>query len=170
MLDVHSIWFTAIVSLIGLAGVMAWRIREGRTAVTIRKIVIPPLGMSTGFSMFIVPAFRVPWAWAGIAFLLGAILLAWPLLATSRLILENGIIKMQRSGVFFTVIVVLALVRFLARTYLDKAMTLEQTGGLFFILAFGMIVRWRLRMLMEYRALSAELAAGQKRAPQPAVE
>jgi membrane protein CcdC involved in cytochrome C biogenesis len=170
MLDVHSIWFTAIVSLIGLAGVMAWRIREGRTAVTIRKIVIPPLGMSTGFCMFIVPAFRVPWAWAGIAFLLGAILLAWPLLATSRLILENGVIKMQRSGVFFTVIVVLALVRFGARSYLDSVMTIEQTGGLFFILAFGMIVRWRFRMLMEYRALSAELAARQKGAPQPAVE
>ena len=149
---------------------MAWRIREGRTAVTIRKIVIPPLGMSTGFCMFIVPAFRVPWAGAGIAFLLGAILLAWPLVATSRLILENGIIKMQRSGVFFAVIVVLALVRFLARSYLDEIMSLEQTGGLFFILAFGMIVRWRLRMLMEYRALSAMLAAGQKGDPQPAVE
>ena len=170
MLNVHSIWFTALVSLIGLAGVMAWRIREGRTAVTIRKIVIPPLGMSTGFCMFIVPLFRVPWAWAGIAFLLGAILLAWPLLATSRLILENGIIKMQRSGVFFTVIIVLALVRFVARSYLDSVMTIEQTGGLFFILAFGMIARWRLRMLMEYRALAAMLAARQKGNPQPAVE
>ncbi len=33
-------------------------------------------------------------------------------------------------------------------------MTLEQTGGLFFILAFGMIVRWRVQMLLEYRALT----------------
>ncbi|MGA2250620.1 CcdC family protein [Terracidiphilus sp.] len=153
-LNTHSIWFTAIVSLIGLAGVMTWRVREGRTAVTIRKIVIPPLGMSTGFCMFIVPAFRVPWAWAGIAFLAGAILLAWPLVATSRLIRDGDVIMMQRSGAFFAVIVALALIRFLARSYLDSVMTLEQTGGLFFILAFGMIVRWRVRMLMEYRALT----------------
>jgi membrane protein CcdC involved in cytochrome C biogenesis len=154
MLNTHSIWFTAIVSLIGFAGVMAWRIREGRTAVTMRKIVIPPLGMSTGFCMFIVPVFRVPWMWALIAFLAGAILLAWPLVATSRLIRDGDAIMMHRSGAFFAVIVALALIRFLARSYLDSVMTLEQTGGLFFILAFGMIVRWRVQMLLEYRALT----------------
>jgi membrane protein CcdC involved in cytochrome C biogenesis len=154
MLNTHSVWFTAIVSLVGLAGVMAWRVREGRTAVTVRKIVIPPLGMSTGFCMFLLPAFRVPWTWALIAFLAGAILLAWPLVATSRLIRDGDAIMMHRSGAFFAVIVVLALIRFLARSYLDSVMSLEQTGGLFFILAFGMIVRWRVRMLMEFRALT----------------
>jgi membrane protein CcdC involved in cytochrome C biogenesis len=154
MLNTHSVWFTAIVSLVGLAGVMAWRVREGRTAVTMRKIVIPPLGMSTGFCMFLLPAFRVPWTWALIAFLAGAILLAWPLVATSRLIRDGDAIMMHRSGAFFAVIVVLALIRFLARSYLDSVMSLEQTGGLFFILAFGMIVRWRVRMLMEFRALT----------------
>src|ERR1700679_1267410 len=150
MLNTHSIWFTAIVSLIGFAGVMTWRVREGRTAVTVRKIVIPPLGMSTGFCMFLLPAFRVPWTWALIAFLAGAILLAWPLVATSRLIRDGDAIMMHRSSAFFAVIVVLALIRFLARSYLDSVMSLEQTGGLFFILAFGMIVRWRVRMLMEF--------------------
>ncbi len=40
---------SALASLAGLAAVMVWRVREGRTAVTIRKIVIPPLGMATGF-------------------------------------------------------------------------------------------------------------------------
>jgi membrane protein CcdC involved in cytochrome C biogenesis len=59
-------------SLAGLGAVLAWRVREGRTAVTIRKIVIPPMGMATGFSMFLVPAFRIPWGWAAGAFLMGA--------------------------------------------------------------------------------------------------
>lgn len=152
----HSVWAIAFISLVGLCGVMFWRIREGRTAVTIRKIIFPPLGMSTGFCMFIVPAFRVPWWWALSAFLIGAILLAWPLVATSRLVREGDAIMMQRSWAFFAVIVVLALVRFLARDYFDSVMTLEQTGGLFFILAFGMILRWRLRMLQEYRRLTSQ--------------
>ena len=156
----HSIWAIAFISLASLCGVMFWRIREGRTAVTIRKIIFPPLGMSTGFCMFIVPAFRIPWWWALVAFLAGAILLAWPLVATSRLVREGDVIMMQRSGAFFAVIVVLALIRFFARDYLDSVMTLEQTGGLFFILAFGMIVRWRLRMLMEYRQLTARQPNG----------
>ncbi len=150
---------TAVMSLVGLAGVLAWRIREGRTAVTVRKIVIPPLGMATGFSMFIVPAFRVPILWAAIAFAVGAVLLAWPLLATSRLVRDGDAIMMHRSSAFFLVVVGLAAIRYFARGYFDSRMTLEQTGGLFFILAFGMILRWRLSMLREYRMLTAPAPA-----------
>jgi len=51
---------SAVGAVIGLLGVLAWRVREGRTAVTVKKIVLPPLGMATGFCMFLVPAFRVP--------------------------------------------------------------------------------------------------------------
>jgi membrane protein CcdC involved in cytochrome C biogenesis len=136
--------------------VLAWRVREGRTAVTVRKIIIPPMGMATGFSMFVVPAFRVPLLWAAIAFAIGAVLLAWPLLATSRLVRDGDAIMMQRSSMFFAVVVILAAVRYFARNYLDSLMTLQQTAGLFFILAFGMILRWRLSMLREYRTLTAQ--------------
>ena len=150
------LWTTIIVSVIGFLGVLAWRVREGRSAVTVRKIIIPPLGMATGFSMFLVPAFRVPWTWAAIAFLIGAVALAWPLLVTSRLIRDGDAIMMQRSNAFFLVVIALAAIRFLARGYLDTFMSIQQTAGLFFVLAFGMILRWRLRMLSEYRALTAQ--------------
>jgi membrane protein CcdC involved in cytochrome C biogenesis len=143
-------------SLVGLAAVMTWRVREGRTAVTVRKIVIPPLGMATGFCMFFVPAFRIPFTWALGAFLIGAVALAYPLLRTSRLVRQGDDVMMQRSTAFFTVILVLAAIRILARSYFDTFLTVEQTGALFFVLAFGMIVRWRLRMLLEYRGLVAE--------------
>jgi membrane protein CcdC involved in cytochrome C biogenesis len=147
--------FTAIVSLLGLCAVLLWRIREGRTAVTARKLLIPPMGMATGFCMFFVPVFRFPLTWAIGAFLTGAILLAWPLLATSSLRREGDAIMMKRSGAFFAVIVVLAAVRYFARGYFDSILTLEQTGGLFFVLAFGMILRWRLSLYLSYRALSS---------------
>ncbi len=146
--------FSAIGTLAGMCAVLAWRIREGRTAVTIRKIVIPPLGMATGFSMFVVPAFRVPWVWGTVAFLVGAIALAYPLLVTSRLERDGDAIMMKRSSAFFIVIIVLATIRFLARSYLDTVLSMEQTGALFFVLAFGMILRWRMSMLFEYRALT----------------
>jgi membrane protein CcdC involved in cytochrome C biogenesis len=135
---------------------MAWRIREGRTAVTVRKIIIPPLGMATGFCMFFAPEFRVPLSWALIAFAIGAVLLAWPLLATSRLVRDGDAIMMKRSGAFFLVVAALAAIRYFARGYFDNIMTLQQTAGLFFILAFGMILRWRLSMLREYRMLTAQ--------------
>ncbi len=145
---------SAVAAVVGLLGVLAWRIREGRSAVTVKKIIIPPLGMATGFSMFLVPPFRVPWTWAAVAFLIGMVALAYPLLATSRLVREGDAIMMQRSNAFFVVVIALAAIRFFARGYLDSIMTVEQTAGLFFVLAFGMILRWRLRMLSEYKTLT----------------
>ena len=141
-------------SVIGLIAVLAWRVREARGAVSLKKIVIPPLGMATGFSMFAVPAFRIPWAWGGLAFLIGAAALAYPLLLTSRLVREGDVVMMQRSNAFFTVILGLAAIRLLARGYLDTVLSGQQTGAVFYLLAFGMIVRWRARMLLEYRKLT----------------
>ena len=148
-----------LVSLAGLIAVITWRLREARTAVSIRKIVIPPLGMATGFCMFFIPAFRIPWAWAGAAFLIGYVALAWPLVLTTRLIrTENNAIMMKRSSAFLVVLFVLAAVRFLARGYFDTILTVQQSAGLFFILAFGMIVRWRTKLLLDFRKLTAECA------------
>jgi membrane protein CcdC involved in cytochrome C biogenesis len=144
-----------LVSLAGLVAVTMWRLREARTAVSLKKIVIPPLGMATGFSMFLVPAFRIPWAWAGLAFAIGAVALAWPLLLTTRLERQGESIMMKRSSAFLAVILVLAVIRFAARGYFDTILTTQQTGGVFFILAFGMIVIWRAKMLMDFRRLTA---------------
>jgi membrane protein CcdC involved in cytochrome C biogenesis len=145
-----------LVSLAGLVAVTMWRLREARTAVSLRKILIPPLGMATGFSMFLVPAFRIPWAWAGLAFAIGAVALAWPLLLTTRLERQGESIMMKRSSAFLAVILVLAVIRFAARGYFDTILTTQQTGGVFFILAFGMIVIWRAKMLMDFRRLTAD--------------
>ncbi len=143
-----------LMSLAGLVAVTMWRLREARTAVSLRKIVIPPLGMATGFSMFVVPAFRIPWGWAALAFAIGAVLLAWPLLLTTRLERRGEAIMMRRSSAFLVVLLVLAAIRFLARGYFDTILTGQQTAGVFFILAFGMIVIWRGKMLMDYRRLT----------------
>ncbi|MGC9222419.1 MAG: CcdC family protein [Terracidiphilus sp.] len=149
---------TAVVSLAGLAGVLTWRVREGLTAVTLKKIVMPPLGMATGFCMFFYPPCRVPILWGLGAFLIGAIVFAYPLLLTSDLHWHGGEIRMKRSSAFFAVIIVLALVRWAARDYFDRFLSLEQTGAIFYLLAFGMILRWRWKLVRAYRNLIASPA------------
>ena len=156
----HAETLSVLASLAGACGVLIWRVQEGRTAVTIKKIVMPPLGMATGFCMFLVPAFRIPLAWAAIAFALGAAVLAYPLLRTSRLVRDGEAIMMQRSSAFFLVVIALAVVRILARSYIDRFIDLDQTGALFFVLAFGMILRWRMRMFFEYRQIACEQPQG----------
>lgn len=159
---------TALASLVGLCGVLLWRVREGRTAVTARKLLMPPIGMATGFCMFFVPNFRVPLAWGIGAFVIGAVVFAWPLLATSSLHRQGDAIMMKRSSAFFAVIIVLAVIRYFARDYFDRFLSIEQTGALFYLLAFGMIVHWRVKLYLAYRTLSAQSAFAIPTAPEEA--
>ena len=142
-------------ALIGTLAILAWRVRESRRPVSLRSLIIPPLGMSTGFSMFAMPAFRIPWTWGLAAFVLGAMVFAYPLVSSPQLTIEDGLIMMRRSRWFLVVILGLAAVRLGLREYVSSIISVQQTAGLFFVLAFGMIVRWRTTLLMEYRQLTA---------------
>ena len=145
--------FGSAASLIGAGGIIAWRFHETRRAVKVRGIVLPPLGMATGFAMFAAPQMRIPVSWALIAFLLGAGIFAVPLARTSRLERDGDAIMMRRSPAFLAILLVLVAIRFALRSYIDQFISPLQTGALFFVLAFGMILRWRLGMLLEYRRL-----------------
>jgi len=142
-------------ALIGTLAILAWRVRESRRPVSLRSLIIPPLGMSTGFSMFAMPAFRIPWTWGLGAFALGALVFAYPLVSSPQLTIEDGLIMMRRSRWFLVVILMLAAVRLGLREYISSIISVQQTAGLFFVLAFGMIVRWRTTLLLEYRHLTA---------------
>ncbi|MET0390901.1 MAG: cytochrome c biogenesis protein CcdC, partial [Polyangiales bacterium] len=142
-------------SLVGAALVMAWRMRETNRPVTIPKIVIPPLGMGTGFSMFAYAPARIPAVWALGAFVLGAIVFSYPLVKSSRLTRQGDVVMLKRSRAFLWIIVGLFVVRFAARSYVEQFISPLQTASIFFVLAFGMILTWRVRMFFEYRKLQA---------------
>jgi len=142
-------------ALIGTLAILVWRVRESRRPVSLGSLIIPPLGMSTGFSMFAMPAFRIPWTWGLAAFVLGAFVFAYPLVSSPQLTIEDGLIMMRRSRWFLVVILGLAAVRLGLREYVSSIISVQQTAGLFFVLAFGMIVRWRTTLLMEYRQLTS---------------
>lgn len=143
-----------VASLLGLVAILAWRVSETRRPVTPRGIILPPLAMSTGFAMFLAPAFRVPWPWALGAFVTGASVLALPLVRTSELTIEGSAVMLRRSRAFIAIVLGLALVRYAARDYVGQMLPAPQTAAVFFILAFGMILRWRAWMLKEYRKLT----------------
>src|SRR6476620_6207048 len=133
--------FGGVAAVGGAVVILAWRVAEQQRPVTERSILIPPLGMSTGFAMFLVPIFRVPWTWALGAFLIGFLLLSIPLVRTSRLTRQGDTIMLRRSRAFLAVLVGLVVLRLALRGYVEHLVSHTQTAGLFFILAFGMIVR-----------------------------
>lgn len=142
--------------LAGALAVLAWRLRETQRPVTRRSIVLPPLAMSTGFAMFLLPDFRVPWSWALGALLAGVLVLAVPLLRTSRLTRQGGVVLMRRSRAFLVILLGLAALRYLLRDQIGHVLPPRQTAAVFFLLAYGMIVRWRLWMLAEYSRLAGQ--------------
>ena len=141
--------------LAGAAALVAWRLRETRRPLSAARILMPPTGMATGFVMFALPAFRVPLAWAGTALALGALVFAWPVLRTTRLVATERGVMLERSRAFLVVLLALVAVRLALRGWVNTVVSGPQTAGLFYLLAFGMIVRWRATMWRDYRALLA---------------
>ncbi|MUG72201.1 DUF1453 family protein [Paenibacillus validus] len=131
------------------------RSRAGSKPITVSSIVMPPIGMSTGFLMFALPFFRIPLAWAGSAFLAGLLLFSYPLIRSSRLERRSGGIYVKRSKSFALVLLILLALRLGLHEYIERFVSIPQTGALFFILAFGMIVPWRAAMLRQYIRLQA---------------
>ena len=141
-------------SLVGAALVLTWRVRETRAPVTARKILIPPLAMSTGFLMFLAPTAREPWTWALAAFAAGALLFAYPLVLTSELTRQDGAIYLRRSKAFLWILLGLLAIRLALRSWVEQYVSTPQTAGLFFVLAFGMLLPWRITMYRRYRKLA----------------
>ena len=135
------------------------RMKASHRPVTIRKILIPPLGMSTGFLMFVVPETHVPWLWALIALLVGWFIFSYPLIWSTKFERINGEIFATRSRSFVFILLGLLAVRLILHEVIQRYVTIPQTGGLFFLLAFGMIVRWRVYMYKHYQEVIASDAA-----------
>lgn len=135
------------------------RMKASHRPVTIRKILIPPLGMSTGFLMFVVPETHVPWLWALIALLVGWFIFSYPLIRSTKFEQINGEIFATRSRSFVFILLGLLAVRLILHEVIQRYVTIPQTGGLFFLLAFGMIVRWRVYMYKHYQEVIAADAA-----------
>jgi membrane protein CcdC involved in cytochrome C biogenesis len=145
------------VSLIGSLGaalmVMFVRLRASSKPVNAMKIIMPPIGMSTGFLMFIAPMMRIPVLWGILAFLLGAILFAYPLIRTSKFYVQDGLVYMKRSKAFLGILLILLTIRLILHGYVEAFVSIYQTGAVFFILAYGMLLPWRISMYMQYRKI-----------------
>jgi membrane protein CcdC involved in cytochrome C biogenesis len=144
-----------VMSILGGAIVFTWRLSETNRPITARKILIPPLGMSTGLFMFVYPPTRIPLSWAAAALAAGTLLFTYPLVRTSKLIRDGEVIRLQRSRAFLWILVGLVAVRFAARGWVERHVSPLQTGSIFFLIALGMIVPWRVLMYLDYRKLTA---------------
>jgi membrane protein CcdC involved in cytochrome C biogenesis len=133
------------------------RLRASAKPMTIMKIIMPPIGMSTGFLMFVAPIMRIPWIWAAEAFMVGVICFSYPLIRTSRFDQQESGIYMLRSKAFVWILLFLLVIRLVLHQYVEEYITIYQTGAVFFILAFGMLLPWRIWMYREFKLLQKKI-------------
>ncbi|WP_257350503.1 CcdC family protein [Pseudalkalibacillus decolorationis] len=143
---------SSILALLMASVALFVRMRAAKKPATVKKIILPPLFMSTGFLMFLYPPARVPWAEVLEAFIVGCVF-SLLLIRTSTFEKRSNDIYLKRSKVFIIILVGLVIVRIGLKLYLGQQISIEETSGLFFILAFGMIAPWRLAMYFKFKKL-----------------
>lgn len=129
--------------------IIAVRMKASAKPANAKKIILPPFFMATGFLMFLAPQVRVPWLEFFEAFFVG-VLFSIFLIKTSKFEVRKDAIYLKRSRAFIFILIGLLIIRTIMKIYLEKSINLPQTSGLFFTLAFGMILPWRLAMSIQY--------------------
>lgn len=131
---------------------MLVRMRAQKKPVNARKIIIPPIAMSTGAFMFLFEEFRVAPLQILEASAIG-LLFSTVLIATSKFEVREGDVYLKRSKAFFFILVGLLVLRIILKLIFSSSFDVGELGGMFWILAFAMILPWRLAMLYKYKKL-----------------
>ena len=102
--------------------------------------------------MFIFKEFRVPSMQIVEALIVG-MLFSIILIKTTNFEIRNNDIYMKRSKAFLFILLGLLIIRLVGKLILSSTIDVGELGGMFWILAFGMIVPWRVAMLVKFNKL-----------------
>jgi len=152
--EVYLIITTVGAFLMGLLAMFV-RSKAAKKPASVKKIILPPLFMSTGAFMFIFPFFRVTAIQILEALAVG-ILFSTVLIWTSKFEVRDGDIYLKQSKAFVFILFGLLLVRVVGKVVLSSSIDIGELGGMFWILAFGMLWPWRISMLWQYKKLEAK--------------
>ena len=147
-----------IVSLFMVVVVNFVRFKNTKKPAEAKKIILPPFFMATGASMFILPMFR-PTLPELISSVVMGMLFSIVLIKTSKFEIRDNQIYLQRSKLFLVAFIGLVALRMIVKVILAETIHIDpaQMSGIFFILAFSMILPWRISMYMGFRKLKRQL-------------
>lgn len=147
-----------VVSLLMVVVVNLVRLRNTKKPAVAKKIILPPLFMATGAGMFVLPMFR-PTLPELISSVVMGMFFSIILIKTSKFEIRDKQIYLQRSKLFLVALIGLVALRMIGKIILAETVNIEpaQMSGIFFILAFSMILPWRISMYIGFRKLKKQL-------------
>ncbi len=147
---------SSIVAIMMAIFVTFLRAKSAQKPASVKKIILPPVFMSTGALMFVHPMFRVTPVEVLEAVVVG-ILFSILLIKTSSFEIRENEIYMKRSKAFIYILVGLLVIRIVLKSVLSTSIDFGELSGMFWILAFAMIVPWRIAMYVKYKKLASSL-------------
>ena len=135
------------------------RSKAAKRPVSVKTIILPPIFMSTGALMFIFEEFRVAPLQIVEAIGIG-MLFSIILIRTTNFEIRDKEIFIKRSKAFVYILFGLLIIRLIGKLLLSNTIDIGEIGGMFWILAFGMIVPWRIAMLVKYKKLQKSKGVG----------
>lgn len=146
---------TVIASMMAIIMIFV-RLKAAKKPTSMKKIILPPLFMSTGALMFFFPAFQVSCRQVLEAIIVGVIFSIF-LIRTSKFEIRNDEIYLIPSKSFAAILFGLLFVRIIIKLIVGSHVSVGETGGMFFLLAFGMILTWRMTMLYQFYKMKRRL-------------
>jgi len=126
------------------------RTKKSKEPTSIKKILLPPVFMSTGSIMFLYPPMQVHVLYAIESLIVGMIF-SIPLILTSNFEVKGKEIFLKRSKSFVFILLGLLILRTIIKFFVGDVISVYETGGLFYILAIGMIFPWRIAMYLRFK-------------------
>ncbi|MCM3214449.1 cytochrome c biogenesis protein CcdC [Niallia taxi] len=151
-----SVIISSIIAVFMGTFFMFVRMKSAKKPVSAKKIILPPVMMSTGALMFLFPVFAVTKTEILESCIIG-MLFSILLIKTSSFEIKENDIYLKRSKAFVFILFGLLAVRIVAKIILSSSIDVGALSGMFWILAFSMIVPWRIAMLLNYKKLAAQL-------------
>lgn len=102
--------------------------------------------------MFLFPEFRVSSLQIIEALSVGAVFSIF-LIKTSKFEIRDSDIYLKRSKAFVFILLGLLVIRIVMKLVLSTTIDIGELTGMFWLLAFGMIVPWRIAMYVKYKKL-----------------
>jgi membrane protein CcdC involved in cytochrome C biogenesis len=137
------------------------RMKAAKKPTNALKIILPPVFMSSGAIMYIEPQFRLSGSEMIEAAIVG-MLFSILLIKTSKFEIRDNDIYLKRSKAFIFILIGLLVVRLVMKSVLSATIDFGELSGMFFLLAFCMIVPWRIAMYIDYKKLFRQLHSGKQ--------
>ena len=158
-IDIEMLLFTlaSIMAVFMGIGVIFVRQKASKSPLSVKKILIPPVMMSTGALMFVFPYFRLSATEILEALIIGLVFSVL-LVVTTKYEQKDDQLFVKPSKWFIGILLALLIIRTSLKSILSMTISPGEIGGMFFLLAFVMIVIWRLSMFIKFKEFKKQQA------------